>query len=317
MTGWPPPTRSARLVRAMRNFLPLRSALLLALLASVAMAGEREPRSRSLYLSDEPRDEVQRVYVAGEMGTVLRFAESVDPAKTKMLGWEGRFEPLLVDGRLVVITPFKDLSKDERFLLVVTLQNGKEVPFTVTAGDDRFDHQVNVFPDPETPDATRRRLSESITRELALQKEKERLEQERNSVDHAFATLLANGAVKQTPFVQDHKGLIKEGDVEMVVRVFSGRSKAAAVFEITNRNTEKPWSLLDARLSTVPAGLPREFALRMNRDELAPGQSGTLAIVADRSAFESGGGPVALVLELFGNNGIQQGVVLLDYRLLR
>jgi len=52
------------------------------------------------------------------MGTVLRFAESVDPAKTKMLGWEGRFEPLLVGGRLVVITPIKDLSKNDGFLLL-------------------------------------------------------------------------------------------------------------------------------------------------------------------------------------------------------
>ena len=251
------------------------------------------------------------------MGTVLRFAESVDPAKTKMLGWEGRFEPLLVGGRLVVITPIKDLSKNDGFLLLVTLQSGKEVPFTVTAGDEVFDHQVNVFPDPETLAATRKRLSESITRELDLQKEKERLEQEGNSVDHAFATLLANGAVKQTPFVQNHKGLIKEGDVEMIVRVFSGRSKAAAVFEITNRNAEEPWSLLGARLATVPAGVPREFALRMSRDEIAPGQSGTLAIVADQSAFESEGGPIALILELFGNNGLQQAVVVLDHRLLR
>jgi uncharacterized protein (TIGR02268 family) len=301
----------------MRKFLPLRSALFLVLVASVAMAREREPVSRSLYLSDESRHETKRVRVAGEMATVLRFAELVDPARTKMLGWEGRFEPLLAGGRLVVITPVNDLSVDDRFLLVVTLQNGKEVPFTVMAGDDRFDHQVNIFPDPETLDATRKRLSESITRELALQKEKKRLEQEGNSVDHAFATLLANGAVKQTPFVQDYKGLIKEGDVEMIVRVFSGRSKAAAVFEITNRSAEKPWSLLDARLSTVPTGLSREFALRMNRDELAPGQSGTLAVVADRSAFASEGGPVALILELFGNSGLQQGAVLLDYRLLR
>jgi len=52
----------------MRNFLPPRSALLLVLVASVAMAKEREAVFRNLYLSDSPRDEVRPVYVAGEMG---------------------------------------------------------------------------------------------------------------------------------------------------------------------------------------------------------------------------------------------------------
>ena len=59
---------SDRLARSMRNFLPPRSALLLVLVASVAMAKEREAVFRNLYLSDSPRDEVRPVYVAGEMG---------------------------------------------------------------------------------------------------------------------------------------------------------------------------------------------------------------------------------------------------------
>jgi uncharacterized protein (TIGR02268 family) len=299
----------------MRNLLPFRSALLLVLVASVAMAKEREPVSLNLYLSDDARDEVRPLFVAGEMATVLRFQQPCDRAGTKMLGWEGRFEPVECAGKSVLVVPLKDLGPEDRFLLLVTLADGKELPFTVTAREGRFDHQVNVFLDPETPEAIRKRLADSRARERALEKENERLRKEGASVDHAFATLLANGVVKQTPFVQDHKGLIKEDNVEMIVRVFSGKSKAAAVFEITNKSNDKPWSLTGARLSVVPSGLPRPFALSMERDEIAPGTSGTVAIVADRSAFESEGGPVSLILELFRHDGLQEGVVLLDYRL--
>lgn len=85
----------------MLYLLPFRSTLLLVLVASVVMAREREPISRNLYLSDSPRDEVHPVYVAGEMTTVLRLPQPCDGAGTKILGWEGRFEPVECTGKLL------------------------------------------------------------------------------------------------------------------------------------------------------------------------------------------------------------------------
>src|SRR5687767_5253072 len=174
----------------MRDFLPFRSTLLVVLMASVAVAKEREPVSRNLYLSDDSRDEVRPVYVAGERVTVLRFQQPCDGAGTKMLGWEGRFEPVECAGKKVLVEPLKDLEPEDRFLLVVTLADGKELPFTVTAREGRFDHQVNVFPDPETPEATRKRLTDAHERERILEKENERFRKEGTSVDHNLAALL-------------------------------------------------------------------------------------------------------------------------------
>jgi hypothetical protein len=57
-------------------------------------------------------------------------------------------------------------------------------------------------------------------------------------------------------------------------------------------------------------------ALRMDRAGVAPGASGTLAIVADRSAFASGKGFVDLSLELVRQDGLAQAVVLPDHRLV-
>jgi hypothetical protein len=55
----------------------------------------------------------------------------------------------------------------------------------------------------------------------------------------------------------------------------------------------------------------------MDRTELAPGQSGRIAVVADQSAFESKEGLVDLVLEIFREDGNLQVMVNLDHRLIR
>jgi hypothetical protein len=145
---------------------------------------------------------------------------------------------------------------------------------------------------------------------------RERLLSEENSVDHALAALLSNGAVKQTPFVQYRKVYLKDGDVEMVVRVFRGDKKAAVVFDVTNKSSEMPWRPREARLTSVASGEARPFAQRMDRGAIGPGSSGTLAIVADRSAFASGKGFADLSLELVRYDGLAQAVVLLDHHLV-
>ncbi|WNG57747.1 DUF2381 family protein [Archangium gephyra] len=306
----------------MRNFLPLQSTLLLVLVASMAAAKGREPVSRSLYLPDDPREAVHPVYVAGEMGTVLRFAQPVDPARTKMLGWEGRFEPLLAGGHLVVVTPLKDLDPEDRFLLVVTLQNGKELPFTVTAQEARFDHQVNVFPVEESPEALRSRLAHHQTRERVLEEENERYRNQETSIDHAIAALLAKRAVKMTSMRPTLVHLFKNPHgVEFRVTVLASKKdkKVAVVFEVKNNSPTESWSLLEARVVTEAGREKKPFALRATQEYLAPGgMSGTIAVVMDASVFDSNNGPERLVLELFRRgSGLREAWVLLDRQLLR
>ncbi len=66
--------------------------LLVLLVASVSGAKEREvrePIERTIILSEHPRTEASKLYVGGRITTVLRFEKPCDPARTKMLGWEG------------------------------------------------------------------------------------------------------------------------------------------------------------------------------------------------------------------------------------
>jgi hypothetical protein len=123
--------------------------------------------------------------------------------------------------------------------------------------------------------------------------------------------------VKQTPFTRDQKWKLQCDGVDIVVTVYSGKGKAAVVFQLTNQNTDTTWSLQEARLSTVASGMPRSFALRMSRSAIEPGTSATLAVVADQSAFSSATGAEDLNLELFRQDGLQQAIVLLDHRLIR
>jgi len=99
-----------------------------------------------------------------------------------MLGWEGRFEPVECVGKKVLVEPLKDLKPEDGFLLVVTLSDGKELPFTVTARNEQFDHQVNVFPDNETKGALKSRLTYAESRERVLEEENERFRKEASSI---------------------------------------------------------------------------------------------------------------------------------------
>ncbi len=100
--------------------------LLVCLVASAARAGDREKLAvRPILLSEHPGTETHRVYVKGLVVTTLRFEKPVDPSKTKMLGWEGRLEPLAVARNNVILEPIQDLADEEAIPLVVTLVDGK------------------------------------------------------------------------------------------------------------------------------------------------------------------------------------------------
>lgn len=302
----------------------LKSVPLLLLLAPVARALEPEAKTeiRTLMLTEHPSQTASDIYVSGRVSTVLHFEQDCDPARTRLLGWEGRFERPLVGGKKVVLEPLRDLGADEWVPLLVTLVDGTELSFLVRPPRQKkwgwTDHQVNVFKNRDSYDAMFSALHDSRKRELELREENERLKQEENSVDHALATLLAHGQVKQTPFRRERKAVLKNEDMDITVEVFSGQGKAAALVHLTNTYGNEPWRLKDARLSSdLTAYTTRPFALRMNRDEIIPGQTGTISVVADQGAFDSKEGLVDLALEIFRDDGVQQVVVMLDHGLIR
>jgi hypothetical protein len=309
----------------MRDFLPCRSVLLAVLMSSVAMA--RGPYDklavRTEKISDHPATSTSTVYVSGQVATVLRFEKDVDPTKTKLLGWEGRFEPLLVGSKKVVIEPIRDLNRNEAVPLLVTLVDGTEIPFIVKPQSLEewgwTDQQVNVFKDPDSYNAVLSSLYDSLKKERELSEEVQRLKKEENSVDHAYATLLANGQVKKTPFRSEAVYRPKNEDMEMVVELFSGPGKAAAVITLTNTYYGDSWTFDGAYLTRDFTSLTaRPFALRMNRSTIVPGQTGTIAVVVDKSAFEGKDGElVDLALQIFRGDGLLQVAVALEHTLIR
>lgn len=306
----------------MRNALPFWSVLPAVLVFSTASAREPDVVERTLRLSEHPAEISERIYVAGRVATVLRFEKDVDAARTRMLGWEGWFEPLLSGGKKVVLEPTRDLDPGDRFMLLVTLTDGTEIPFVVTSrkqpldGRREADQQVSVFRNPDSAQAVQASLYESLQRERALQEKVHRYEQE-DSVDHALAALLVKDSSRQTPFRECKKWVLNDGDAEFVVRTFTGQGKAAVVFTIRNDNPERSWQLQQARLYTAKGWDARPFALRTDHEEIASGASGHVAVVVDKSAFMAGKGVEQLLLELYRMDGYRQVFVLLDPNLVR
>jgi hypothetical protein len=184
--------------------------------------------------------------------------------------------------------------------------------------DREIDQQVNVFADREGYDAVLASLYRALKSERELLEENERYRKEESSVDHAYATLLAHGARKQAPFRLKRSYELTDGEVNMKVDIYSGPGKAAVIVKIINAHGNEPWRFKEVRLtSDLTARTARPFALRMNRAEVVPGATGTLAVVADKSAFASKEGLVDLTLEIFRDDGLQQAVVSLDHQLAR
>jgi uncharacterized protein (TIGR02268 family) len=306
----------------MRN-LSSRSVLFLVLLASAAIAKEREPQIRNVTLPDGPDEIARPIFVAATIATVLRFEKEVDTARTEMVGWKGRFEPLLVGGKKVVIEPLYDLTSEDRFPLVVTLVDGTQVPFSVQPAEAEWvDHQVNLYWDRESDQYLRAKLENALWRERLYREENERYAQEENSPDHALAALLANGAEEQTPFRAKRAYTYKEGDAEITIIVYTGKSKAAVLVRIKN-HLDRFWTLREARLTSgsefyKPSAAVRKCAMRMAPRSIAPGASGAVAIVADKKAFLSEKGLLEeLALQIIRDDGLVQAFVKLDPSLAR
>lgn len=312
----------------MRNFPFLWSSLLAGLVSSAAMA--RGPYDkvviRTETISDHPANPTSSVYVSGQVATILRFEKDVDPAKTQLLGWEGRFEPLLVGSKKVVIEPLRDLNRDEAVLLLVTLVDGTEIPFIVKPQSLEewgwTDHQVNVFKDPDSYNAVLSSLYDSLKKERALSEEVQRFKKEENSIDHAYATLIANGEVEKTPFLRKKSWRSKNEDMDIRVELFSGREKAAVLVHLRNTyygDSGEPWKFDGAYVTRdYTSFTSRPFAIRLERSSIAPGQSGKIAVVVDKSAFETKNGDLTdLALQIFRGDGLLQVAVTLEASLIR
>jgi hypothetical protein len=276
-----------------------------------------EVRIRTFKLSAHPAQSTETIYVSGQVVTVLRFDKDVGPSKTKLLGWEGRFAPPLVGGKKVVLEPIRDLDRDEAFPLLVTLVDATEIAFIVVPPSRESwgwtDHQVNVFTDHDSYNAVLSSLYDSLKKERELSEQVQRLKNEENSVDHALATLLVNGEVKKTPFQRKRFFRSDNEDMDMKVKIFSGPGKAAVVIHLKNTYYGGDWKFDGAYLTRDFTNFTaRPFAFRLERPAIAPGQSGKIAVVVDKSAFESKEGELAdLVLQIFCGDGLLQVAVTL------
>ncbi|WNG57336.1 DUF2381 family protein [Archangium gephyra] len=302
--------------------LPLRSVVLIVLAASSALAsGERDKLSvRPILLSEHPDDATHRVYVKGQVVTTLRFEQLVDPIKTKMLGWEGRLEPLAVVRNKVLLEPIHDLDDDEAIPVVVTLVDGTEVPFLLrppgSKGWSWTDQQVDVFKNRESYAAMHAALMDALKKNDALSEENQRYRKEETSEDHALAALLASGALVQTPFKVVDRFFGKDEDAEIDAQVLQGNNKAAVVFKIKNLAPEQPWSMKSARLVTLDKGHERAVAIRATVREIMPGGSGVMAFVVDGGAFMEDGKLTSLSLEVYRHDGMRQAFIQLDPTLI-
>jgi len=270
-----------------------------------------QPLHRSLFLSNEPPGSTPEIRVAARISTTLRFEIPPSPSLTKLGGWEARFEPPLVGGSSVAVVALHGLSPKDRVPLTVTLMDGTVLPFTLVAAQEIVDVQVDVFLNTESVHALRRALKEEREEKEKHQAENLRHQQEELSTEHALATLVLNRAFGKRALTTRQRWALKspgidtdiEADVNLLLlpeKIIPGY--VAAVFTITNKSREQPWTLGEVRLTNMVTGEGKPYAVRMHSTRIAPGQTGHLVIVTSLLNPKGSG---SFLMEVFRKNGLR------------
>jgi hypothetical protein len=278
---------------------------------------EWEPQRTGIFFdADQPDQPVQTIHVSAEVATTLVFPSEVDPLGTRLVGGDGRFEPLMIAGRVVVIIPLHSLAAGESFSLVVALKGGLHIPLALRRPGlrDTSDGQVDIYLNKDRAPAVRRALELSQSRVEALTAENGRHVQEEASVDHALAALLAQDRVDLTPFKLAVAKLRQDPDVDVKIVTFLPKKgadpgKGAVVFRIANKDPRTSWELDEVRLISSLTGDLKPFAMRASTQSIGPGQSGVVAVVVDMKMFGPPERSDHLVLELWRSGPARQASV--------
>lgn len=279
--------------------------LVSATIAASPTVSRPRPLHRSLFLSEEPKEPAPEIRVAALTSTTLRFEIPPSPSHTKIGGWEARFEPLLVGGYSVGIVALHELSPKDRVPLTVTLMDGTVLPFTLVPAQETVDTQVDVFLHTESLHALKRALKDEREEKEKLQAELLRHQQEALSTEHALATLILNKALGKGAYKKRQRWTFQEPalatDIDLLLTTGVAPGYVAAVFTITNKSQEQPWTLGEVRLTSNATGQRKPCAVRMHSPSIAPGQTGRVVIVTSLLQEQSG----LFLLEVFRENGLR------------
>jgi hypothetical protein len=186
----------------------------------------------------------------------------------------------------------------------VTLADGTVLPFTLVPAQETVDTQVDVFLHMESVHALRQALKDGRAEKEKLQAENLRHQQESLSTEHALATLILNKAFLESAYTKTQKWISPEPslstDIDLLIpEVVPGY--AAAVFTITNKESEQSWALGEIRLTNKLTGQRKPCAVRMSSPSIAPGQTGQVVMVTALSQKRK----ELFLLEVFRKNGLR------------
>lgn len=286
-------------------------ALCLMLLSMVARAQEvgeppcypKDPRrphaTRHVFVRSDPARQVEKIYVAGGVATLLRLPSKVNARRTVIGGGGDQEVVLLAGGEWILLSPARDLARGEGFPLFVALADGTAIPLRLTnpPKGESTDGEVGIHlvRDREKPAELRAQLVSMTEKARGFEISLRRALTEQQSEDYALAGLLAAQKAHLTSFTKVKERSLAHPNRKVTVETFApGRGldhltdKVAAVFVIYNREAE-PLQLTSNGIYSSGLGLHVPYALRAQPDVIPPNGEGRIAVVVDRASFGSDG----------------------------
>jgi uncharacterized protein (TIGR02268 family) len=251
--------------RAVRSWIPL---LLCAVTSSTGVQGHETPgastlrlRVRDIFLPSQQDGPAPDIYVDARHATVLRFEDSLVPVSVHVPDWKGRFEQPLAHGQSVLLVPLVKLHEHERIPLLITLQDGTPVPFSLVASPAIPDQQVNVLLRSGSCTDVRHQLESERERREALQQQLQDSERERSSPEHALAVLLSDERTENLFKAADKTDRIELAGVNIEIKRFRLEHLSAVLFILKVSDPGLPWTLHKVEVTREGSGEPHAFAL--------------------------------------------------------
>lgn len=208
------------------------------------------------------------VRVAAGVPTYFRFGDPIDKASVELEGWPARFRWVDKGERLVAVELAIDLGSEEKLAMRVRYKDGATpatVSFALVSHPTQVDKEIEVVRRPRTPEVLEAALAQCEA--------------------GSPSNLVLSGRLDMEGVRARRIQVFEDIQAGMMLKEGTGfRASTWALVAIVVRNLpgQRSWTAGEARLTRADGSPVKVLSVRMDRPQLAPGETGR--VVAETEA---------------------------------
>jgi uncharacterized protein (TIGR02268 family) len=244
-----------------------------------------------------PGKPAPEVHVAAGVATTLRFDAPIDRASVEVEGRDTHFHQVDPGERTLLLEPSLELQPGKSLEVTVHYRDGvfpEKATFALVSHPTQVDKEVKVTRPPLTLEALGARVAQQEVELTALRA---------RCGASALAGLVFSGQLNERGIQVKRFDELPVTQAGLTVNGGQGYRAslwALVVLQVHNLPGQRPWKPGQARLTRPDGTLVKTLPVHMDKEQLAPGEAGLVALVAEALSLKEG---EVLRLELLEANG--------------